>query len=176
MTGIFGTFGLIFTAIIALIAIVALVIVIKGIVALSRSSRLASVGLETTGTIVDNQMESHRNHNSNGFSSSYLTFRPVVKYRTQMGQEVVAVGPASSRRSFVKETTVPIRYNPQSPDQIQLLSGHGRGSGGWSMLIGGIVMLIFITGFAVVAYSMQHQAADDCASFANDVPGISTSC
>jgi hypothetical protein len=155
MTGIFGTFGLVFAAIIGLIAIAALVIAIKGVIAISRASHLASVGLETTGTIVDNQMESHRQHNSNGFSSTYLTFRPVVKYRTQMGQEVVAVGPASSRRSFVKETTVPIRYNPESPDQIQLLSGHGRGSGGWSMLIGGVVMLIFVAGFAAVAFSMS---------------------
>jgi hypothetical protein len=175
MTDVFGTFGIFFAAIVCLIAIGALVAVVKGMLALNRSRRLARVGLETTATIIDNQMESHRQTNSNGFSRSYLTFRPVVRYRTQMGQEIVAVGPVGSRRSFVKETTVPIRYNPDQPDQIQIVSGHGRGSGGATALIGGLVMLVFIAFFAFVAYSMQQAAASDCSSI-GDIPGISSTC
>jgi hypothetical protein len=141
------------------IGVIGVLMIFRGFAALGRSRQLADSGQQTTATIVDTQMTSHRatgNQQMGTYSSSYMTFKPVVQYRTQMGQVVTAVGPTSTRTSFVKGTTVPIRYNPDDPSQIELLSGMGRGSGGVARIAVGIFFVVFVIGFIFFALSIRQ--------------------
>src|SRR5262245_38569221 len=153
-----AVFGFII-AVAVVMGIVGLLMIWRGFAALGRSRQLAASGQQTTATIVDTQMTSHRatgNQQMGTYSSSYMTFKPVVQYRTQMGQVVTAVGPASTRTSFVKGTTVPIRYNPDDPSQIELLSGMGKGSGGLAGVVIGIFLVVFTIGFILFALSIRQ--------------------
>jgi Protein of unknown function (DUF3592) len=142
----------------AAIGVFGLVSIVRGVLALGRSRRLAESGQAAMGTIVDNQMQSHQQARVAGQAAygsySYMTFRPVVAFRTQMGQEIVAAAPTSSRTSYIKGTTVQIRYNPDDPTQMEITSGRGKGSGGMVAIVTGIVAVVFVVAFLVFAFSI----------------------
>lgn len=146
---------------------------IQGAQKVARSQELRTVGRETTGTVVDNQMESHSHHH-NGHHHSRLTFRPVIRYHGPNG-EVTAIGPADSSRSFVVGTTVPIRYHPDKPDQIEIVSGQGRGSGGVGGIVAGVVGVIVLVLMATFACSVKQGFDDFGNGVDHSTPGFGDS-
>ncbi|GAA1804102.1 hypothetical protein GCM10009682_27310 [Luedemannella flava] len=119
----------------------------------ARSRRLAADGRTATGVIVDNQVTSH-----SGEHGASLTFAPVIEYRTELGQQVTAVGPVGLRRSFIKGTQVQVRYDPAKPEQIELLSGPGRGSGGVVAIVIGLLMAVAAVVFLSFVIAMAAAA------------------
>ncbi|MEV0270754.1 DUF3592 domain-containing protein [Hamadaea sp. NPDC050747] len=147
MTTVFGAFPVMFMIVAAVIGVGGIVGLVKGVARLRGSASLREDGRETTGTVVDSQMES-RGAGDNRF----MVFRPVVRFRTQEGQEVTAVGPNASRRSFVKDSTVPLRYHPDRPAEIEIVTGEGSGSGAWAMIAGGLLAAVAGLFFVVVGW------------------------
>jgi Protein of unknown function (DUF3592) len=153
--------------------------IVRGALDLSRSRRLRENGTRTSGTVVDNQIESHRTAGQPGTagrpgtaSRTWFTFRPAVRFRTMDGREITAIGPASSNRSFVAGTTVELIYDPENPTRIELTEGQGRGSGGAAKLVGGAVAVVFAMIFLIVTSAMSQvtssifgsdPAGSDCA-------------
>ncbi|GHJ44000.1 hypothetical protein Cs7R123_13420 [Catellatospora sp. TT07R-123] len=137
---------------------------IQGSRKVARSQELREVGRVTTGTVVDNQMESHSHHHD-GHHRTSITFRPVVRYRAQDGTEVTAVGPAASNRSFIVGSTVPLRVHPDRPEQIEITSGQGRGSGGVAGIVVGVIGVVVLVLMATFACSAQREFDD----FRNDM-------
>src|SRR5262249_50795655 len=123
--------------------------IVRGVLDLRRSRQLRENGTRTSGTVVDNQIESHRTASQPGTAGipgtagrTWFTFRPAVRFRTMDGREITAIGPASSNRSFVAGTTVGLIYDPETPTRIELVDGQGRGSGGAAKLVGGAVAVV----------------------------------
>jgi len=161
MTDPFNVVFLIFALVAAGIAGWGLYLVVRGVLDLRRSSGLKRDGQQTTGTVVDNQVESHYRSGTTGgpyrASFSWLTFQPAVRFRTLDGRDIVAVGPARSRRSFVSGTTVSVLYDPGDPTKIQLLSGHGRGSGGAARLASGLFAIVGAAAFLTFVLVMHSR-------------------
>jgi hypothetical protein len=149
MANVFGVFPLIFLAVSGIIGIVALATAVRGVLRLRSSALLREEGRETTGTVVDNQMESRGSGDNR-----HLVFRPVVRFWTQEGREVTAIGPNVSHRSFIKDSSVSLRYHPERPEQVEITQGQGKGSGGWGMIVGGLVVAVVAVGFVFVGWNL----------------------
>lgn len=168
----FPTAALLVGGFMALIAIVA---ISHGTWVLLRSRRLARDGREAEGTVVESQMESRRRTGTGpGSNSSYVVFHPVVRFRTDMGQEVTAVGPAPSNRSFITGTAVRLRYDPDDPSRIEITSGPGKGTGGATGIAAGLVLLVVLAVIATATYLVTKD--EDCPAPPGFGPGVSTGC
>ena len=133
---------------------------IRGVRKVARSAELRSAGRDEMATIVDNQLHSNRGSNHH----SYMTFRPVLRYRISGDREVTAVGSKASRSSFIVGTSVPIRYNPNDPTHVEITSGHGAGNDGISSIIWGVVGAAIAIGmiiFATLAFGSNGGSSFD---------------
>jgi hypothetical protein len=146
--------GGVLVAVGVLMALFGMASVVWGVLRLRRSRRLAQQGRAATGVVVDNQTTSHSRGGGRG---SYVTFRPVIEYRTEMGQQVTAVGPVGTRTSFVKGATVGLRYDPEHPEQVELVSGAGRGSGGVAAIVIGLALAAVAAIFIAVVLAITAQ-------------------
>jgi hypothetical protein len=136
---------------------------VRGVLDLRRSRQLRENGTRTSGTVVDNQVESHHTAGRPGTPGmpgttgrTWFTFRPAVRFRTMDGREITAIGPASSNRSFVAGTTVELIYDPETPTRIELTQGQGRGSGGVAKIVGGAIAVVFAVVFLIVTSAMSQ--------------------
>lgn len=137
--------------------------VVRGALDLRRSRLLRENGTRTSGTVVDNQVESHRTAGQPATAGmpgtagrTWFTFRPAVRFRTTDGREITAIGPASSNRSFVAGTTVELIYDPETPTRIELTEGQGRGSGGVAKIVGGAIAVVFAVIFLMITSVMSQ--------------------
>lgn len=92
---------------------------------------LRRAGTPTIGTVIDNQGVTT--------ATGETVYRPVVRFTTDRGRPVRAVGDTVARRAFPIDSTIAVVYDPARPQDI--VTGPGRPR---TYLVGGIV-------FAVIA-------------------------
>jgi len=155
-----------------LIVFAGLAVAVRSVIAMRRSALLTRTGVAVEGRIIDNQMESRESTFDAGTpdmpmtsTTRYFVFRPVIKFRTQAGQEIFAVAPRVSRRSFIVGATVPLLYLPDRPDQIKIVTG-GGGSAVPGLVVGLLVAGLATT-FLLAVHSMffassTNPAGSDC--------------
>lgn len=174
-----------FLAVGGLIALSGLAIAARSVVAIRRSAALTRVGVPTTATIIDSQVESRTSTTDIGMpnadgtpgmqtpSTSYLVFRPIVRFRTQTGQEITAVAPRVSRRSFLPGAAVEVLYNPSRPDQLKIVSGPGSGGSAVPGMVAGLVMAAIATTFVILVHSIFFMSPSPASTDPGCPPGIS---
>ncbi|MEU4558622.1 DUF3592 domain-containing protein [Actinoplanes sp. NPDC023936] len=113
---------------------------------------LTASGRPATARVVDNQLESR--------SNGRTTFRPVVTFRTESGQEVTTTLPdLDGFRSHLAGTEVAVRYDPQKPsDATPAQRNSGR-------LVVTMVFGVLFLVFAVCAYQMISTGVDEFGDF-----------
>lgn len=105
---------------------------------------LAAAGLRAGAVVVDNQQEAR---------GDSVVFRPVVQFRTSVGQEVRAVvETVVSNRSHLTGLPMEIIYDPAAPQHVTR-PGDRTGGG-----IGAIVAGLIFLGFAVLAFAFALTA------------------
>jgi hypothetical protein len=111
-----------------------------------KEARIRTTGTTTSGTVVDNQLESS---GENG-----MVFHAVVEFTNTAGERLRIISPKHSRRSHVAGTTLPVIYDPAAPAQAIV----GRGSG-TQLVVTGVVFTAFGVGAVVlVAFALSMMA------------------
>ncbi|MBB2944567.1 hypothetical protein FB565_004296 [Actinoplanes lutulentus] len=115
---------------------------------------LAASGRPATARVVDNQMESS--------SEGQMSFRPVVTFRTEAGQEVTTpLADLDGFRSHIVGTEIAVLYDPERPSEAT----PARGSN--TRLIATVVFGVIFLVFAVCAYRLGSAMISDFL----DMPG-----
>ena len=117
-------------------ATAALVFLGAGVRRVLRSERLRRRGVEAAGTIVESQFRSG--------AGGRVWFRPVVAFRTQGGQRVIALGPVRRRAAYPRRAPVVIRYRSDKPDIIEIIDGPGEGPSPAGYLFTGLLLLVVL--------------------------------
>ena len=141
----------VFTGFALIVGLLGLAVAGRGVFTVWRSRRFAAEGLTTTGTVIDNQIEAYA-----GDHGSRLAFRPAVKFRTRAGQEIVAVSSRPGRRSGVVGMTVDLRYDPETPTRMEILTPGLRGDGGAGLIVFGLVLVAM----GLAAFFVSHMILD----------------
>lgn len=79
----------------------------------------------------------------------WRTSTPTLQFQTTAGQVVTVEGPAVAGSGLVTGTTVPIRYHPQDPSQVDIMRPDTPVDTGSRMLFGGIVVSAFAAALLV---------------------------
>lgn len=88
-----------------------------------RTARLHQLGVEVMGLVADDRIV--RRGTSPDRAGQVDWYQPVVRFRTRDGAEVVAIGQEVARSSWIVGTPVRLRYDPQDPEEITVVSGAG---------------------------------------------------
>jgi Protein of unknown function (DUF3592) len=141
-----------------LVGLVSVINILRGFFRLGTSRRLTASGIAAAGLVVDNKRQTYQTPpTGNGQPGRVSTmFQPVIRFTTQQGQEITAVSPAQSNRSFRVGTAVAIRYDAANPNVVQIASGRGKGSGGCGMIVGGAFGIIVAVVILAVVASQQR--------------------
>jgi hypothetical protein len=116
-------------------------LIIAAVVRWNKLRALHAGGRQTTARVVDNQMES--------WSEGRTSFRPVVAFRTDTGQEVTtALADMDEFRSHLVGTEIPVFYDPEKPSEAT--PAKRPGGRFVATLAFGVIFLVF----AVCAYQM----------------------
>jgi hypothetical protein len=109
---------------------------------------LTAAGRPATARVVDNQLES--------WSDGRTSFRPVVTFRTEAGQDVTAVlADLDGFRSHLAGTEIPVVYDPANPAEA---TPARRPTGKLVVtLVFGVIFLLF----AVCAYQVGGSMLDE---------------
>lgn len=157
-----GGFATLTAVVLGVMALVAVVVVLSGVRQVVRARRRAAEvrswrvrGRTTTGTVVDNRMQSHRRAPSLdgppvGARSS-LSFSPVVRFEVD-GHPVTVAGDQVSHRSFLPGRPAEVVYDPAAPERAHVVAEGGGAFGGGvsgALLIGSGVLFLVV--LAVVA-------------------------
>ncbi|MGI4896476.1 MAG: DUF3592 domain-containing protein [Janthinobacterium lividum] len=146
----FRAFSAIFTVGIVIMALFGIGFVVAGVVLVVRARRRAAQaatwavrGRTTTGTVVDNRIESHPDRR--------LVFAPVVRFEAD-GREVTVVGDQRWNRSFVTGLPARVVYDPATPDRavVRAQGGSVFGSVGSGILLA-VFGVLFLTVLSVIA-------------------------
>ncbi|WP_412746644.1 DUF3592 domain-containing protein [Krasilnikovia sp. MM14-A1004] len=122
-------------------ALAGCVMITAGVRGILRNRRIADIGYDADAVVVDNQQRSA--------GDGRISFRPVVTYRTRSGQEIKAViDDAVSNRSYLTDTRLQVRYDPDQPDQ-PVTAGRGPRTSITTIVFG----FVFL-GFAALVYQM----------------------
>jgi hypothetical protein len=151
-----------FTGFAVLCGVIGAVAIWRGAAAVRGSRRLAADGVATTGTVIDNQIESY----ASGDHGQRLAFRPAVRFRTGTGEEIVAVSSRPGRRSGVVGMRVDLRYDPDRPTDIEILGGGLRGAGGAGAIVVGMIAIAMGLGAYFIGHAMVDAAS--CVSVTAD--------
>ncbi|MBX6749827.1 MAG: hypothetical protein IRY85_09175 [Micromonosporaceae bacterium] len=79
----------------------------------------------------------------------WQTSVPILQFHTAAGAVVTAEGPALSGPGFAVGTTVPIRYLPQDPQQVELMLPDAQSDTGNGMFLGGIYVVVIAAALLV---------------------------
>ncbi|MBW6439232.1 DUF3592 domain-containing protein [Actinoplanes hulinensis] len=128
----------------------------------TRLSSLTASGRQTTARVVDNQLES--------WSDGRTSFRPVVTFQTDSGQEVTtALADLDGFRSHIIGTEVPVVYDPQKPsDATPAHKSGGR-------LVTTVVVGVLFLAFAICAYPVVSAVLDGFGDFGSSVDSVDVS-
>ncbi|MEV6970807.1 DUF3592 domain-containing protein [Hamadaea sp. NPDC051192] len=121
-------------------AVIALLCLLAGVRRMVWSERLRRSGIEAAGTIVESQFRS-------GFAGR-VWYRPVVSFRTQGGQRILALGPVRRRSAYPRRAPVLIRYRADKPTVIEIVDGPGEGPSPAGYLFAGLLLLVVLVTFA----------------------------
>ncbi|MEV6601459.1 DUF3592 domain-containing protein [Actinoplanes sp. NPDC051346] len=117
----------------------------------SQLRALAGSGRRATARVVDNQLQS--------WSDGRTSYRPVVTFRTDMGQDVTTVlEDLGSFRSHLSGAEIEVFYDPANPAQAAPTRKAGRG-----------VVVCVVFGVIFLAFSLcAYQLADVVVGFFTD--------
>ncbi|WP_204300117.1 DUF3592 domain-containing protein [Actinoplanes campanulatus] len=117
---------------------------------------LTASGRQTTARVVDNQLES--------WSDGRTSFRPVVTFQTDSGQEVTtALADLDGFRSHIIGTEVPVVYDPQKPSDATPADKSG------GRLVTTVVAGVLFLVFAICAYPVVSAVLDGFGDFGSSV-------
>ncbi|GAB1691763.1 DUF3592 domain-containing protein [Krasilnikovia sp. M28-CT-15] len=120
-------------------AIAGSAMITAGVRRILRVRRIADIGFDAEAVVVDNQQRSGQH--------GRITFRPVVTYRTRSGQDIkTVIDDAASNRSYLTDTRIQVRYDPDQPEQ-PVTAGRGPRTGIAAIAFGGVFL-----GFAALVY------------------------
>ncbi|GGN75112.1 hypothetical protein GCM10010112_46010 [Actinoplanes lobatus] len=123
---------------------------------------LTASGRQTTARVVDNQLES--------WSDGRTSFRPVVTFQTDSGQEVTtALDDLDGFRSHIIGTEVPVIYDPLKPSDAT--PAHKNGG----RLVTTVVFGVLFLAFAIGAYSVVSTVLDGFGDFGSSVDSVDVS-
>jgi Protein of unknown function (DUF3592) len=128
----------------------------------TRIRALTASGRQTTARVVDNQWES--------WSDGQTSFRPVVAFRTESGQEVTtALADLTGFRSHIVGTEIAVVYDPVQPSEATpARRNNGRVV---ATAVFGVVFLMF----ALCAYRLAGTLLTEFGEFGSDfgktIPG-----
>lgn len=109
-----------------------------------RVRELTASGRPATARIVDNQVESGAN--------GRMSFRPVVEFRTESGQQVTAVvGDLTGFRSHLVGTEIAVFYDAQTPTDVTPATKATAG------LVGAMVFGLAFLGFSWLAHELTGE-------------------
>ncbi|MEU8242288.1 DUF3592 domain-containing protein [Actinoplanes missouriensis] len=118
----------------------------------TRVRALLVSGRPATARVVDNQLES--------LSDGRTSFRPVVTFRTESGQEVTTTLPdLDGFRSHLVGTEVAVRYDPEKPSDAT--PAQRSNTPVVVMVVFGVLFLVF----AVCAYRMISTSMEEFGDF-----------
>ncbi|BAL91192.1 hypothetical protein AMIS_59720 [Actinoplanes missouriensis 431] len=120
----------------------------------ARVRALLVSGRPATARVVDNQLES--------LSDGRTSFRPVVTFRTETGQEVTTTLPdLDGSRSHLVGTEVAVRYDPEKPSDAT----PAKASSAQTVVavVFGVIFLVF----ALVAYQVMSSGMEDAGQFSD---------
>lgn len=149
--------SLVATAVAVVSALVGVVLVVVGAAVVRRSlvvarrrRALAEAGARVRGVVVGTQTQSRGSGDR-----ARTTFRPVVSFRTASGHEVRTVAGPTTTASWVEQTSVQLRYDPDDAEHAEVLeplAGSRVPESGPLVVVVGAVLVV--AGLAGAAFSL----------------------
>jgi hypothetical protein len=134
----------------------AVVFVIVGLANLGRgvSSRhdttdLREIGRTTDATVIANHEQTHTGRDNDGRKQITHSYRPQLSYRGPDGKAVTAVGPVATPEPIPVGTVVPLRYHPEEPTRVEIVSGPGRSEEAARATLGCGCVILIVLGLAL---------------------------
>ena len=130
---------LLLAAALAAFAATGAVLLRTGLRARARGVRLAARGASATATVVDDEPLTYRDVT--------LAHSPVVSFRTDDGEEVVAVAPDPSSRTWRRGSVVRVDYDQDEPEVLRVAApGRPASRGTGRAALGAVLLLVAALG------------------------------
>ena len=100
----------------------------------ARAARLSARGASATATVVDDEPLTYRDVT--------VAHSPVVSFRTDEGEDVVAVAPDPSSRGWRRGSVVRVEYDQDEPEVLRVAAPGRRAAGGTAQAVLGAVLLV----------------------------------